>query len=138
MTAIQMHQVAEPYIRRRAIRHMEKGRLVIFGAGTGNPYFSTDTGAALRAAEIHADIILKGTKVDGVYNRDPMLFDDATRYEQLTYQKVLQDGLKVMDATATSLCMDNDIPIVVFNLNVPGNIYRVVCGESIGTVITQA
>ena len=138
MTAIQMHQVAEPYIRRRAIRHMEKGRLVIFGAGTGNPYFSTDTGAALRAAEIHADIILKGTKVDGVYNRDPMQHEDATRYEQLTYQKVLQDGLKVMDATATSLCMDNNIPIVVFNLNVPGNIRRVVCGESIGTVITQA
>lgn len=137
MTAIQMHQVAEPYIRRRAIRHMEKGRLVIFGAGTGNPYFSTDTGAALRAAELHADIILKGTKVDGVYNRDPMRFSDATRYKRLTYQKVLQDGLKVMDATATSLCMDNNIPIVVFNLNVPGNIRRVVCGEDIGTVITQ-
>ena len=137
MTAIEMHQVAEPYIRRRAIRHMEKGRLVIFGAGTGNPYFSTDTGAALRAAEIHADIILKGTKVDGVYNCDPMLHSDAVRYDQLTYQKVLQDGLKVMDATATSLCMDNNIPIVVFNLNVPGNIRRVVCGDPIGTVITQ-
>ena len=137
MTAIQMHQVAEPYIRRRAIRHMEKGRLVIFGAGTGNPYFSTDTGAALRAAEIQADIILKGTKVDGVYNRDPMLYPDATRYERLTYLKVLQDGLKVMDATATSLCMDNNIPIVIFNLNVPGNIRRVIFGEAIGTVITQ-
>lgn len=136
MTAIEMHQVAEPYIRRRAIRHMEKGRVVIFGAGTGNPYFSTDTGAALRAAEIHADIILKGTKVDGVYDRDPALHPSAKRYSQMTYLQVLQEGLRVMDATATSLCMDNFIPIVVFNLYETGNIRRVVCGEPIGTLIT--
>lgn len=136
MTAIEMPQLAEPYIRRRAIRHLEKGRVVIFGAGTGNPYFSTDTGAALRAAEIHADIILKGTKVDGVYDRDPVKHEGAVRYKHLTYLKVLQDNLRVMDATATSLCMDNSIPIVVFNLNVIGNIRRVVCGEDIGTLIT--
>ena len=136
MTAIEMHQVAEPYIRRRAIRHMEKRRVVIFGAGTGNPYFSTDTGAALRAAEIHADIILKATKVDGVYDRDPVLYPDAKRYTQLTYLQVLQEGLRVMDATATSLCMDNSIPIMIFNLHEPGNIRRAVCGEPIGTLIT--
>jgi uridylate kinase len=136
MTAIEMPQLAEPYIRRRAIRHLEKGRVVIFGAGTGNPYFSTDTGAALRAAEIHADIILKGTKVDGVYDRDPLKHPDAKRYKHLTYLKVLQDNLRVMDSTATSLCMDNSIPIVVFNLSTVGNIRRVVCGENIGTLIT--
>jgi uridylate kinase len=136
MTAIEMPQLAEPYIRRRAIRHLEKGRVVIFGAGTGNPYFSTDTGAALRAAEIHADIILKGTKVDGVYDRDPLKYPDAKRYKHLTYLKVLQDNLRVMDSTATSLCMDNSIPIVVFNLSTVGNIRRVVCGENIGTLIT--
>ena len=136
MTAIEMPQLAEPYIRRRAIRHLEKGRVVIFGAGTGNPYFSTDTGAALRAAEIHADIILKGTKVDGVYDRDPLKHPGAKRYKHLTYLKVLQDNLRVMDSTATSLCMDNSIPIVVFNLNTIGNIRRVVCGEDIGTLIT--
>lgn len=136
MTAIEMPQLAEPYIRRRAIRHLQKGRVVIFGAGTGNPYFSTDTGAALRAAEIDADIILKGTKVDGVYDCDPVKHANAKRYKHLTYLKVLRDNLRVMDATATSLCMDNSIPIVVFNLDTIGNIRRVVCGEDIGTLIT--
>ncbi len=138
MTALEMPRVAEAYIRRRAIRHMEKGRVVIFGAGTGNPYFSTDTGAALRAAEIHADIILKGTKVDGVYDRDPLKDPEAVRYEQLDYRRVLQEDLKVMDATATSLCKDNSIPIIVFNLNVPGNIRRVICGEKVGTLVSNA
>jgi uridylate kinase len=137
MTAIAMDQVAEPYIRRRAVRHMEKGRVVLFAAGTGNPYFSTDTAAALRAAEIHADIILKATKVDGVYDRDPVKHADAKRFESLTYLEVLNRGLRVMDATAVSLCMDNDIPIVVFDLNEPGNVTRVVCGEPIGTHLTQ-
>jgi len=136
MSAIEMHQVAEPYIRRRAVRHLQKGRVVLFGAGTGNPYFSTDTGAALRAAEIHADIILKGTKVDGIYNKDPMKHDDAVRYDALTYKEVLQRDLRAMDSTATSLCMENSIPIIVFNLNVPGNIRRVILGESIGTLVT--
>lgn len=133
MSAITMDQVAEPYIRRRAIRHLEKGRVVIFGAGTGNPYFSTDTAAALRAAEIHADVILKATKVDGVYDSDPRKNATATRFESVTYLEVLNRGIKVMDATAISLCMDNSIPIVVFDLNGPGNIRRVVCGEPIGT-----
>jgi uridylate kinase len=128
-----MDQVAEPYIRRRAIRHLEKGRVVIFGAGTGNPYFSTDTAAALRAAEIHADVILKATKVDGVYDSDPKKNAGATRFESVSYLEVLNRGIKVMDATAISLCMDNSIPIVVFDLNGPGNIRRVVCGEPIGT-----
>ncbi len=133
MTAMAMDQVAEPYIRRRAIRHLEKGRVVLLGAGTGNPYFSTDTAAALRAAEIHADVILKATKVDGVYDKDPMAHADAKRFEALTYMEVLNRGLKVMDSTAVSLCMDNKLPIVVFDLNAPGNIKRVVCGEPIGT-----
>ena len=133
MSAISMDQVAEPYIRRRAIRHLEKGRVVIFGGGTGNPYFSTDTAAALRAAEIHADVVLKATKVDGVYDRDPAKHKDAVRFERLSYLEVLQRGLKVMDATAVSLCMDNSTPIVVFDLNEPGNIKRVVCGAQIGT-----
>jgi uridylate kinase len=133
MSAITMDQVAEPYIRRRAIRHLEKGRVVIFGAGTGNPYFSTDTAAALRAAEIHADVILKATKVDGVYDSDPKKNAGATRFESVSYLEVLNRGIKVMDATAISLCMDNSIPIVVFDLNGPGNIRRVVCGEPIGT-----
>lgn len=133
MSAISMDQVAEPYIRRRAIRHLEKRRVVIFAAGTGNPYFSTDTAAALRAAEIHAEVILKATKVDGIYSRDPVKYPDAERYDDLTYLEVLQRGLKVMDATAVSLCMDNRLPIVVFDLNQPGNIRRVVCGERIGT-----
>jgi uridylate kinase len=137
MSAIDMEKVAEPYIRRRAVRHLEKGRVVIFAAGTGNPYFSTDTAAALRAAEIHADVILKATKVDGVYDRDPALFPDAVRFQSLSYLEVLNRGLRVMDATAVSLCMDNALPIVVFDLNSPGNVVRVVCGENIGTHLRQ-
>jgi uridylate kinase len=133
MSAINMAQVAEPYIRRKADRHLEKGRVVIFAAGTGNPYFSTDTAAALRAAEIHADVILKATKVDGIYDKDPKRFPDAKRFDELTYMDVLQRELKFMDATAVSLCMDNRIPIVVFDLKTPGNIARVVAGEPIGT-----
>ena len=133
MTAITMDQVAEPYIRRRAIRHMEKGRVVIFGAGTGKPYFSTDTAAALRAAEIQAEVILKATKVDGVYDRDPAKHDDAVRFDHITHMDVLQRGLRVMDTTAISLCMENTIPIIVFSVQAPGNIMRVVCGERIGT-----
>jgi uridylate kinase len=134
-SAIAMQEVAEPYIRRRAIRHLEKGRVVIFGAGTGNPYFTTDTAASLRAMEIDADVILKGTKVDGVYSADPKKDPTAVRYTSLSYLQVLQDGLQVMDATATSLCMDNNLPIVVFDLGVPGNVKRVVCGEEIGTIV---
>jgi uridylate kinase len=136
LSAIQMHQVSEPYIRRRATRHLEKGRVVIFAGGTGNPYFSTDTAAALRAAEIHADVILKATKVDGVYDKDPAKHADAVKFAHLTYLDVLNRGLKVMDATAVSLCMDNSLPIVVFDLSVPGNIQRVVCGERIGTTVS--
>jgi uridylate kinase len=136
MSAITMNEVCEPYIRRRAVRHLEKGRVVIFAAGTGNPYFSTDTAAALRAAEIHCDIILKATKVDGVYDKDPAKHSDAVKFERLSYLDVLQKGLKVMDSTAISLCMDNALPIVVFDLDGPGNIRRVVCGEHIGTVVT--
>ncbi len=136
-SAIEMQAVCEPYIRRRSMRHLEKGRVVIFAAGTGNPYFSTDTAAALRAAEIHAEVILKATKVDGIYDKDPKQHKDARRFEQLTYLDVLQRGIKVMDATAVSLCMDNNIPIIVFDLNVPGNIARAVCGENIGTVVTN-
>src|SRR5438309_6876925 len=124
VTAIEMRAVAEPFIRRRAIRHLEKGRVVVFGAGTGNPYFSTDTAAALRAMEIKAEVILKGTKVDGVYNADPMLQPSASRFDRISYLEVLDKGLKVMDATAISLCMDNRLPIVVFNLKTPGNIKR--------------
>lgn len=135
MTAIEMERIAEPYIRRRAIRHLEKGRVVIFVAGTGNPYFTTDTAAALRAMEINADAILKATKVDGVYAADPMKVKSARKFSQLKYIDVLKKGLKVMDATAISLCMDNKLPIVVFNLNRPGNIRRVVFGEKIGTVV---
>ena len=138
MSAIEMHQVCEPYIRRRAIRHLEKRRVVLFAAGTGNPYFSTDTAAALRAAEIHADVILKATKVDGIYDSDPHVHPNAERFETLTYLEVLQRGLRVMDATAVSLCMDNSIPIVVFNLAEPGNIRRVICGEHIGTRLSTA
>jgi uridylate kinase len=136
VTAIEMRAVAEPFIRRRAIRHLEKGRVVVFGAGTGNPYFSTDTAAALRAMEIKADVILKGTKVDGIYNADPMLDPNAVRYDHISYLQVLEQGLKVMDATAISLCMDNRLPIMVFNLKTPGNIKRAVCGEAIGSVVT--
>ncbi len=136
MSAIELHQVSEPYIRRRAMRHLEKGRVVIFAAGTGNPYFSTDTAAALRAAEIHADVILKATKVDGVYDKDPAEHDDAVKFEHITYLDVLNRGLKVMDATAVSLCMDNNLPIIVFDLK-PGNIAGVVCGEQLGTRVTN-
>jgi uridylate kinase len=134
-SAIEMQAVAEPYIRRRAIRHLEKGRVVIFGAGTGNPYFTTDTAASLRAMEIGADVILKGTKVDGVYTADPVKNPDAVRYSSLTYLEVLKKGLQVMDATATSLCMDNKLPIIVFDVTCPGNVKRVVCGEQIGTIV---
>jgi uridylate kinase len=134
-TAIQMQQIAEPYIRRRAMRHLEKGRVVIFGAGTGNPYFTTDTTAALRAVEIGAQAILKATKVDGIYNADPKKDRTATRFERLNYLEVLQLGLEVMDNTALTLCMDNDLPIIVFNMNVAGNIRRVVFGETIGTIV---
>lgn len=133
MSAINMEEVSEPYIRRRADRHLDKGRVVIFAAGTGNPYFSTDTAAALRAAEIHAEVILKATKVDGVYDKDPMKHDDAVRFEEVTYLDVLAKGLKVMDSTAVSLCMDNRLPILVFDLGVPGNLVRAVCGKAIGT-----
>ena len=136
VTAIEMRAVAEPFIRRRAIRHLEKGRVVIFAAGTGNPYFTTDTAAALRAMEIKADVILKGTKVDGVYTADPMLDPTATKYDAISYLQVLERQLKVMDATAISLCMDNKLPIVVFNLLKPGNIRRVVLGEPIGTTVS--
>lgn len=135
MTAIEMQKIAEPYIRRRAIRHLEKGRIVIFAAGTGNPYFTTDTAAALRAMEIGADVILKATKVDGVYSADPVKIKDAKKFSQLKYIDVLRKGLKVMDATAISLCMDNKLPIVVFNLNKAGNIKRVVLGEKVGTEV---
>ena len=130
-----MHQVAEPYIRRRAIRHLEKGRVVIFAAGTGNPYFTTDTAAALRAMEIDADVLLKATKVDGVYNDDPKKNPTAVKFKQLTYLDVLKKNLKVMDSTAISLCMDNDLPIVVFDLTERGNIRRAVLGEEIGTTV---
>ncbi len=135
MTAINMERIAEPYIRRRAIRHLEKGRVVIFAAGTGNPYFTTDTAAALRAMEINADAILKGTQVDGVYSADPLKVKGASKFSRLKYIEVLKKGLKVMDATAISLCMDNKLPIVVFNLNKEGNIKRVVLGEKIGTTV---
>jgi len=138
MTAIAMNEVAEPYIRRRAIRHLEKGRVALFVAGTGNPYFTTDTAAALRAIEINAEILLKATKVDGVYDKDPMAHDDARRYAHLDYADLLRDQLKVLDATAVSLCMENDLPIVVFDLNRPDNITRVAAGEPVGTLISGA
>jgi uridylate kinase len=135
-TAIEMNQVAEPFIRRRAIRHLEKGRVVIFAGGTGNPYFSTDTAASLRAMEIKADAILKATKVDGIYDADPMKVPDAKKFDTLTYMDVLKQGLKVMDSTAISLCKDNNLPIIVFNLNQHGNIRRVVLGEKIGSLVS--
>jgi uridylate kinase len=134
-SAIDMQQLAEPYIRRRAVRHLEKGRVVIFAAGTGNPYFTTDTAASLRAMEIHADVICKATKVDGIYSADPVKDPSATRYRHLSYLDVLKKNLKVMDSTAISLCMDNDLPIIVFDLGVKGNITRVVLGEEIGTTV---
>jgi len=137
-TAIEMNQVAEPFIRRRAIRHLEKGRVVIFAGGTGNPYFSTDTAAALRAMEIKAQVILKATRVDGVYDADPEKVKGAKRFDRITYLDVLQKGLSVMDSTAISLCMDNQMPIVVFNMNVPGNLKRVVLGEQVGSTVTAA
>jgi len=136
-TAIEMHEIAEPYIRRRAMRHLEKNRVVIFAAGTGNPYFTTDTTAALRAVEVGCDAILKATKVDGIYTADPKKHVDAERFEELDYLQVLQLGLEVMDSTALTLCMDNDLPIIVFDMNVPGNIRRVVLGEQIGTVVCK-
>jgi len=136
MTAIEMQRIAEPYIRRKAMRHLEKGRVVIFVAGTGNPYFTTDTAAALRAMEISADAILKATKVEGVYSADPFKVKNAKKFSKLKYIDVLKKGLKVMDATAVTLCMDNNLPIVVFNLNKQGNIKRVVLGKKIGTVVT--
>lgn len=136
MSAFEMKELAEPYIRRRAERHLEKERVIIFAAGTGNPYFTTDTAASLRAMEIHADVILKGTKVDGVYDKDPMKDTDAKMYTKLKYIDVLKDGLKVMDTTAISLCMDNNLPIVVFNIKVPGNLMRIVLGEEIGTRVS--
>lgn len=137
MSAIAMQELCEPYIRRRAMRHLEKGRVVIFAAGTGNPYFTTDTAASLRAMEIHADVLLKATKVDGVYDKDPMKFSDARKFHRLTYLDVLQRNLKVMDSTATALCRDNKLPMVVFDLHVRGNIRRVIAGESIGTLVTD-
>ena len=136
-TAIEMRQIAEPYIRRRAVRHLEKGRVVIFSAGTGNPYFSTDTTAALRAAEIEAEVILLAKKVDGVYDKDPHKYADAKKYDKLSYLEILDQGLQVMDSTATTLCMDNNIPILVFGLDEPGNIRKAVNGENIGTLVSK-
>jgi len=135
MSAIEMNRIAEPYIRRRAVRHLEKGRVVIFAGGTGNPFFTTDTAAALRAMEVKAQVILKATKVEGVYDDDPMINKKAKRFEELSYIEVLNRGLKIMDATAISLCMDNHLPVIVFNLTKKGNIKRVILGQKIGTVI---
>jgi uridylate kinase len=136
MSALEMNQVAEPFIRRRALRHMEKGRVVIFGGGTGNPYFSTDTAASLRAMEIKADVIMKATKVDGIYDADPKLVSDAVKFDTITYLDVLKRGLRVMDATAISLCQENNLPIVIFNLGKHGNIKRVVQGEKVGSLVS--
>jgi len=136
-TSIEMRQIAEPYIRRRAIRHLEKGRIVIFAAGTGNPYFSTDTAAALRAAEIEADVILLAKKVDGVYDSDPILNKNAKKFDRLTYIDVINKGLGVMDSTAASLCMDNKVPIIVFDLRTPDNIVKVIKGQTIGTIVKE-
>jgi uridylate kinase len=135
MSAIQMHQVAEPYIRRRAIRHLEKGRVVIFAAGTGNPYFSTDTAAALRANEVDAEVVMKATNVDGIYSADPRKDPSATRFDHISFQDVLEKGLKVMDAPAIALCMDNKLPILVFDMNKPGNLVAAVMGEAVGTLV---
>ena len=137
MSAIEMNQVAEPFIRRRAIRHLEKGRVVVFAGGTGSPYFSTDTAASLRAMEIKADAILKATKVDGIYSDDPVLVKDATMFDTISYLEILKRGLRVMDATAISLCRENNLPIVIFNLNQHGNIRRVVLGERVGSLVNQ-
>jgi uridylate kinase len=138
LSAIEMHQVAEPFIRRRAMRHLEKKRVVIFAAGTGNPYFSTDTAAALRAMEIRADVILKATRVDGIYDADPEKVKGAKRFDSISYLDVLQKGLAVMDSTAISLCMDNHMPIIIFDMNSPGNIKRVVLGERVGSIVGAA
>jgi len=137
MSAIAMQEVAEPYIRRRAVRHLEKKRVVIFAAGTGNPYFTTDTTAALRANEINAQLIMKATKVDGIYDKDPMKFKDAKKFDRLSYMDVLNKEIKVMDSTAITLCMDNNMDIIVFNMFEAGNIARVVLGEKIGTIVTK-
>lgn len=136
-TAIEMKEIAEPFIRRRAVRHLEKGRVVIFGAGSGNPYFSTDTAAALRAAEIEADVILLAKNVDGVYDKDPNKFADAKKYDKLTYMEVIEQGLQVMDTTATTLCMDNNITILVFGISEEGNIKKVMEGQKIGTIVSK-
>jgi len=135
-SAINMEQIAEPYIRRRAMRHLEKGRVVIFGAGTGNPYFTTDTAGSLRAIEIKADVILKGTRVDGIYTADPEKFPDATKYETITFRECIDRNLKVMDMTAFTLCMENKLPIIVFDMNKPGNLSKVAAGEQVGTLVT--
>ena len=137
LSALEIKQIAEPYIRRKAVRHLEKGRVVIFSSGTGNPFFSTDTAAALRAAEIEAEVILLAKKVDGIYNKDQMKYDDAIRYNELSYLEILKNNLQVMDSTATSLCMDNNIPIIVFNLDIEGNILKAVKGEKIGTFVSK-
>ncbi|MBY0452309.1 MAG: UMP kinase [Bdellovibrionaceae bacterium] len=134
-SAIEMAEIAEPYIRRKAVRHLEKGRIVIFGAGTGNPYFTTDTAASLRAMEINAEVLMKATKVDGIYDKDPNKHSDAKRYDKISYIEVLQQGLQVMDSTAISLCMDNKLPIMTFDLAKPGNILKAVMGENIGTIV---
>jgi uridylate kinase len=136
MSAIKMEQLCEPYIRRRAVRHLEKGRVVIFGAGTGNPYFTTDSAASLRAIEIEAEVVLKGTRVDGVYTADPEKFPDATRFSTVSFKEVLEKNLNVMDTTAFTLCQENNLPIIVFDMNVPNNLYNLVCGESVGTLIS--
>ncbi len=136
-SAIKMESVAEPYIRRRAMRHLEKGRVVIFGAGTGNPYFTTDTAGSLRAIEIKAEVILKGTRVDGIYTADPEKDPTATKYEQISYQECISKNLKVMDMTAFTLCMENNLPIIVFDMNTPGNLKKVVMGEQVGTLVSK-
>ena len=135
MSAIKMEEIAEPFIKRRAVRHLEKGRVVIFGAGTGNPYFTTDTAASLRAIEVGADVILKGTRVDGIYSDDPEKVSDATKFDKITFAEVIRKGLKVMDMTAFTLCSENDLPIVVFDMNKPGNLKKVIVGDSIGTLV---
>ena len=136
MSAIEMHQVCEPYIRRRAVRHLEKGRVIVFAAGTGNPYFSTDTAASLRAMEIRADVLLKATKVEGIYDADPVTNENAVKFEEITYMEILRLGLKVMDMTAVSLCKDNNMPMIIFNMNRSGNIKRVISGEKVGSLVT--
>jgi uridylate kinase len=135
LTAIKMEQICEPFIRRRAVRHLEKGRIVIFGAGTGNPYFTTDTAASLRAVEINADVVMKGTRVDGIYTADPLKDANATRYDEITFDEVYKKNLNVMDMTAFTLCQENNLPIIVFDMNKPGNLMRLVDGEPIGTLV---